>query len=57
MRVLEVVADTLHVSVSPDLAASVEEVAGAVVADNGATGVNLVDNVKHSGRGQGIRLK
>ena len=57
MRVLEVVADTLHVSVSPDLAASVEEVVGAVVPDDGAAGINLVDNVKHCGRGQRIHLE
>ena len=47
MRVLEVVADPLHVSVSPDLAASVEEIAGTVFADDRPAGINLANNVKH----------
>ena len=57
MRVLEVVADPLHVSVSPDLAASVEEIAGTEVSDDGPAGVNLTNYVKHCSRGQGIRLE
>ena len=49
MRVLEVVADSLHVSVSPHLAASVEQIAGTVLADDGSAGINLVHHVKHCG--------
>ena len=56
VRVLEVVADPLHVPVSPDLAAPVEEIAGAVLADDGTAGVDLAHNVKHCGGSQGIRL-
>ena len=56
-RVLAVVADPLPVPVSPDLAASVLEIAGTVVTDDGSTGVNLVNNVKHGSGSQGIRLE
>ena len=49
VRVLEVVADSLHVSVSPHLAASVEQIAGTVLADDGSAGINLVHHVKHCG--------
>ena len=52
VRVLEVVAGPLHVPVSPHLAALVEEIAWAVLADDGAAGVNLADYVEHCSGGQ-----
>ena len=59
VRVLEVVADSLHVSISPDLTASVEEIAGTVVPDDGPAGVNLAHHVKHCSwsQGEGLQIK
>ena len=47
VRVLEVVADSLHISVPPDLTSSVEQIGGTVLADDSPAGINLANNVKH----------
>ena len=47
MRILEVVADSLHISVSPDLTSSVEQIGGTVLADDSPAGINLANNIKH----------
>ena len=55
--VVEVVAETFHVPVAPHLAPPAQQVAGAVLADDGPAGVDLVDQVKHRAGLQCKRLK
>ena len=57
MWVVEVVAETFHVPVAPHLAPPAQQVAGAVLADDGPAGVDLVDHVKHRAGLQCKRLK
>ena len=57
MRVLEIVAEALEVSVALRLAPPVLQVAGAVVANHSLGGVNFTDQLLNRARVQSIGLR
>ena len=57
VRIVEVVAESLHVSVPLDLAPPVQQIAGTILADDSLAGINLAHNVKNCRGFQCIGLK